>query len=148
MATPKDVEKYHGLFWQLYRELKALGGDTKEIKFDYVKHAQGFRQQCYGFGKALERKWAGMSLVERENDILGIADLLNTHKSYKIKLEGSTLRFVEAATESNPMYAAVEAALDDSLMMGERKEMSNDELFGANVTDIDELTNLLTGESK
>lgn len=111
MATAKDVEKYSGVFFRLYRMLGKTG-ETHEMPFEYVKQARAFRQMCYGFGTALERKVRSLGPEGRENDQIGFVELWETHKRFKIKLEGKNLRFVEAATEKNPILAAAEASLE------------------------------------
>lgn len=111
MPTPKNIESYSGVFFRLYRLIEKLP-DTHEIKFEYKRDANNFRLQCYGFGKALERKIHAMSPLEKAEDPVEYQTLYRTHKETKIKLEGKTLRFVNAATERNPMIEAAEASME------------------------------------
>jgi hypothetical protein len=110
MPTPKNIETYSGVFFRLYRKLGSVP-EIHEIEFKYKREASNFRLQCYGFGKALERKIAKMTPAERTDDPIGYQELFRVHKETKIKLEGKTLRFVNAATERNPMIEAAEASL-------------------------------------
>lgn len=110
MTAAKNIEKYNEIYFNLFQTLKNRKTPL-EIPFGSPKEAQRFRFNCYSFKTALERELRKMSPEEKELDENGYVALVDTCLKYKIKLEGSTLRFVRALFDRNESELAVALAL-------------------------------------